>query len=184
MIAALKNVSEKQAKVFVVVLSMVVAVLVGILNWGIEKRPELINQETLLLFPQFHALLNSIVAFLLMLGLYFIKSKQTRNHQIAMFGSFLVSAVFLLSYVVYHTLAEPTLYGGEGSIRIVYFFLLITHIILAALIMPVILMTFFYAWTDNFVKHRKLAKITWPLWFYVAVTGVVIYYMISPYYGA
>lgn len=183
MIAALKNVSENKAKVFVVVLSIVVAVLVATLNWGIDKRPDLVDGQTLLLFPKFHAILNSIVALLLVLGLYFIKNKKTVYHQISMFSAFVVSALFLISYVVYHTLADPTLFGGEGVVKTIYLFLLITHIILAALIMPIILMTFFYAWTDNLAKHRKLAKYTWPLWFYVAVSGVVIYYMISPYYG-
>jgi putative membrane protein len=184
MINAIKNLEESKAKIYIVVLSVVVAILVGVLNWGIEKRPEVLDENVLLLFPRFHALLNSIVAFLLMLGLYFIKNRQPEKHQKAMFGSFVVSAIFLVSYVVYHTLAEPTLYGGEGPIRMVYFFLLITHIVLAALIMPVILMTFYYAWTDKMDKHRKLAKITWPLWFYVAISGVIIYYMIEPYYGA
>jgi putative membrane protein len=184
MIAAINNLEEKKAKIIIIVLSVVVAVLVGILNWGIEKRPEVLDAELLMLFPQFHALLNSIVAFLLMLGLYFIKSKQREKHKKTMFGAFVVSALFLVSYVIYHTLAEPTLFGGEGFIRVVYLFLLITHIILAALIMPIILLTFYYAWSDKLDKHRKLAKITWPLWFYVAVSGVVIYYMIAPYYGA
>ena len=142
----------------------------------------MLSADTLLIFPKFHALLNSLVAILLAFGLYFIKNNQKANHQKAMLGAFILSSVFLVSYVIYHTLAEPTLFGGEGNIRYVYYFLLITHIVLAALIMPIILMTFYYAGSEKFAKHRKLAKITWPLWFYVAITGVVIYFMIAPYY--
>lgn len=178
----LENTKESTVKIVIVILSVVVALLVALLNWGLETRPNVLSAETLLLFPKFHALLNSLVAILLAFGLYFIKNKQKGNHQKSMLGAFLLSAVFLVSYVVYHTLADPTLYGGEGNIRYVYYFLLITHIVLAALIMPIILMTFYYAATDKWLKHRKLAKITWPLWFYVAVSGVVIYFMIAPFY--
>lgn len=182
MIKALENTKESTVKIVIIVLSIVVALLVALLNWGLESRPNLLSAETLLLFPKFHAILNSLVAVLLALGLYFIKNGKKDNHQKSMLGAFLLSAVFLVSYVVYHTLADPTLYGGEGSIRYVYYFLLISHIILAALIMPIILMTFYYAATEKYIKHRNLAKTTWPLWFYVAITGVVIYFMIAPYY--
>jgi putative membrane protein len=178
----LENTKESTVKIIIIILSIVVALLVALLNWGLETRPNLLNAETLLLFPKFHAILNSLVAVLLAAGLYFIKNSQKESHQKSMFSAFLLSAVFLVSYVIYHTLAEPTLYGGEGPIRYFYYILLISHIVLAALIMPIILMTFYYAATEKFVKHRKLAKITWPLWFYVAVTGVVIYFMIAPYY--
>lgn len=182
MIKFLENQKESNIKIIIVILSIVVALLVGLLNWGLDTRPNILSSQTLLYFPKFHALLNSTVAILLVLGLYFIKNKQIEKHQKSMFGAFLLSAVFLVSYVIYHTLAEPTLYGGEGTIRFIYFFLLITHIILAALIMPIILMTFYYAATNKLEKHRRLAKITWPLWFYVALTGVVIYFMIAPFY--
>ncbi|MBL6875159.1 MAG: DUF420 domain-containing protein [Chitinophagales bacterium] len=172
---------EKSAKQIIVALSVVVALLVGVLNWGIDKR--MVTGLDLSFFPKFHALLNSVVALLLVVGLVFIKKGEKSLHQKSMFLSFVVSAVFLLSYVLYHTLAEPTSYGGVGGFKYTYYFILITHIILAAVIMPFILMTFYYAWSEKWVKHKSLAKKIWPFWFYVAVTGVVIYFMIAPYYS-
>lgn len=175
-----KKLDEKNAKIIIVALSVVVALLVGVLNWGIPK-PETPFID-ISFFPKFHAFLNSIVAILLVLGLYFVKTKKIDQHKITMFASFVVSAIFLGSYVFYHTLAPETRYGGDGALKIFYLVLLITHIILAALMMPFILMTFYYAWAEKLDKHRKLAKRVWPFWFYVAVTGVVIYFMIAPYY--
>lgn len=182
MIKFLENTKESTVKIIIIVLSIVVALLVALLNWGLDSRPNLLSTETLLLFPKFHAILNTLVAILLAFGLYFIKNGHKENHQKSMLGAFSLSAIFLVSYVVYHTLADPTLFGGEGFVRYIYYFLLITHIVLAALIMPIILMTFYYAATEKYIQHKKLAKITWPLWFYVAVTGVIIYFMIAPFY--
>lgn len=172
--------SEKRAKLIIVALSVVVALLVGVLNWGIDKRT--VTGLDLSYFPKFHAILNSIVAVLLVLGLYFVKSKKVELHKKTMFLSFVVSAVFLISYVIYHTLAEPTRYGGEGAMKLIYLLLLASHIVLAAVMMPFILMTFYYAWSNKIEKHRKLAKWVWPFWFYVAVSGVLVYLMISEYY--
>lgn len=171
---------EKSAKQIIVALSVVVALLVGVLNWGIDKR--MVTGLDLGFFPKFHAFLNSVVAILLVLGLVFIKKGKQELHKKAMFTSFIVSAVFLMSYVFYHTLAEPTAFGGSGGAKYFYYFILLTHIVLAAVMMPFILMTFYYAWSEKLEKHRSLAKKVWPFWFYVAVTGVVIYFMIAPYY--
>ena len=176
----IKNISETKAKVGVLIISIVVAVLVGLLNWGLSERPS-VNFD-LHIFPKFHAFMNSLVAICLVLGLVFIKKKDIAKHRVSMMSAFILSSIFLLSYVVYHTLADPTSYGGDGPMKYVYYFMLLTHIVLAAGIMPFILMTFYYSLSDNITKHRKLAKITWPLWFYVAITGVFLYFMISPYY--
>ena len=92
------------------------------------------------------------------------------------------SAIFLVSYVTYHTFTEPTKYGGEGLMRSIYYFILLTHVVLAALILPLILFTFLRAFSGRFDAHRKLARWTFPLWLYVSVTGVIVYLMISPYY--
>jgi putative membrane protein len=99
-----------------------------------------------------------------------------------MLAAFALSAVFLIMYVVYHTLSDETHFGGQGWIRPVYYFLLITHIILAAVILPLILITLSRGLQQKFDKHRKIAKITLPLWLYVTVTGVIVYFMIAPYY--
>ncbi len=176
----IENVSDKQARNVIIAFSIVVVVLVAFLNWGLGKRVD--TNLNLAFFPKFHAVLNSIVSILLVLGLYFAKNKQLLKHQFFMGFAFFFSIVFLVSYVIYHTFAEPTSYGGDGFIKYLYYFLLFTHIVLAAIITPFILMTAYYSLSKQFLKHMNLGKMVWPFWFYVAVTGVIIYLMISPYY--
>jgi putative membrane protein len=117
-----------------------------------------------------------------MLGVYFIKNKKRQAHKTVMLSAFTLSVLFLLSYVLYHSQAPATHYGGEGIIKIIYFFILITHIILAACIVPLALFTLLRAWRSEFVKHKAIAKWTFPIWLYVTITGVIVYFMISPYY--
>jgi putative membrane protein len=100
-----------------------------------------------------------------------------------MFGAMLLSLLFLVSYIAHHLLSGDTVYGGQGSIRYVYYFILITHIFLAAIILPFILFTSYRALIGEYARHKKIARITWPIWFYVSVTGVIVYLMISPYYS-
>lgn len=134
------------------------------------------------LLPPFHALLNTLVSILLLASLIAIKLGKIALHRALMLGAMLLSVIFLLSYVVYHITTEPTRFGGIGPIRTVYFLLLITHIVAAAVSLPFILFTFIAAWTNQFDKHRKLARWVFPLWLYVAVTGPVCYWMLKPYY--
>ncbi|MGB1204644.1 MAG: DUF420 domain-containing protein [Chitinophagales bacterium] len=134
------------------------------------------------LLPKLHALINATVTVLLLLSMYFIKNKNIKAHKLCNITALVLSAMFLVSYVTYHSLTEATSFGGEGVIKYIYFFILITHIILAALILPFILFTFLRAFTANFEQHRKIARWTWPLWLYVSITGVLVYLMISPYY--
>ena len=133
-------------------------------------------------FPKFHAFLNSLATILLVCGFIAIKNRNITVHKGFMFSAFVVSSVFLGSYVFYHAQAEPTHFGGVGAIRYIYFFILITHISLAAIILPFILFTFYRSLTGDFVRHRKIARITLPLWLYITVTGVLVYVLISPYY--
>lgn len=146
--------------------------------------------------PLFHAILNSSTAILLLASLYFIKNGQVTAHKRANFAAVALSALFLISYVIYHASNPSTKYGdlnhdgvlspdelaAAGSMRYVYFFILSTHIILSGIIIPFVLFTLQRAFQERFDKHRKLARITWPMWFYVAVTGVIVYLMISKYY--
>ncbi len=132
--------------------------------------------------PPFHASVNALAAIALMFSFYFIKNKNIEAHKKANFLALGLSVLFLLSYVVYHLTTEATKFGGEGNIRYVYFFLLITHVILAAVILPFILFTFIRAYTGQIEKHRKMAKWVYPLWLYVAITGPVCYLMLRPYY--
>ena len=132
--------------------------------------------------PAVYSTLNAVTAVILMAGLYFIKQKKVELHRKAMSLSVLTSLLFLLGYVLYHITTPETKYGGEGSIRYVYFILLITHVVLAAVIFPFILFTFIRAYTGFFDRHRQMARWVYWVWLYVALTGPVLYFMISPYY--
>ncbi len=134
------------------------------------------------LLPRFHAMLNGSVFFLLLSSWYFIKNKNIKAHRICNILALCCSAVFLCSYVVYHAMTEPTRYLGTGLIRYFYFFILNTHVILAAVILPIILFTFLRAFNGQVERHRKLARWTMPLWLYVSATGVIVYLMLKPYY--
>ena len=134
------------------------------------------------IFPKINAVINSAVSILLFLGLVSVKKRKYLLHKRMMGSAIILSTLFLISYICHHLLAGDTPYGGEGFIRYVYFFILITHIILAAVILPFILFTSYRALVAEWPAHRKLAKLTWPIWFYVSVTGVLVYLMISPYY--
>lgn len=132
--------------------------------------------------PPFHAMVNAMVAVALMVALVAIKVGRVRLHRATMVTAMLLSVVFLLSYVAYHMTNDPTRYGGEGILRTVYFLLLISHILFAAVSLPFILFTFIAGWTNRFSAHKRLARWVFPLWLYVAVTGPVCYLMLRPYY--
>ena len=134
------------------------------------------------IFAAINAVINSIIAVLLVAALMAVKNKKHLLHKNLMLGALVLSILFLVSYIAHHLLAGETKFGGEGTIRIIYLIILFTHIFLAAIILPFILYTAYRALTGEFESHKKLAKYTWPLWFYVAVTGPVVYLMISPYY--
>lgn len=146
--------------------------------------------------PLVHAILNSSTAILLLASLYFIRNGNIKAHKRANLTAVVLSSIFLVSYVIYHSSNPSTLYGDvnhdgvvsaeekaqAGSLRYVYYFILSSHIILSGIIIPLVLFTLQRAFQERFDKHRRLARITWPAWFYVAVTGVVVYLMISKYY--
>lgn len=132
------------------------------------------------ILPAVHAILNSLVAISLVAAIWFIKQKNVDMHQRMIYVSMALSALFLLSYVVYHAVTEPTKYGGD--LGIIYYPLLISHVILAAVILPFILFTFIRGFTQQIPAHKRLARWTFPLWLYVAVTGPVCYLMLLPYY--
>ncbi|MDX2046771.1 MAG: DUF420 domain-containing protein [Chitinophagaceae bacterium] len=134
------------------------------------------------LFAQINAIINSIVSILLVAALVAVKRKQYETHKKIMLTAMFLSVLFLVSYICHHLLAGDTKFGGEGATRYIYFFILITHIFLAAIILPFILFTAYRGLVAEWPLHRKLAKITWPVWLYVSVTGVLVYLMISPYY--
>lgn len=133
-------------------------------------------------FARINAFINTAVAVLLVIALWAVRSGKYLLHKRLMFAALILSIVFLVFYIAHHLLSSETSFGGTGTIRYLYFFILITHIILAAIILPFILFTAYRALTGEWQAHRKLARYTWPLWLYVAVTGPVVYFMISPYY--
>ncbi|MDQ3289723.1 MAG: DUF420 domain-containing protein, partial [Bacteroidota bacterium] len=117
-------------------------------------------------------------------GYYSVRNKNIKWHRYSMVTAFTLSAFFLISYVTYHYQAAPTRYGGEGTLKMVYYVILITHIVLAAVIVPLVLLSVYFAVSDQIKRHRKIARWTFPIWLYVAVTGVVVYFMIAPYYSS
>ena len=132
--------------------------------------------------PMLNAFLNGSTFIMLLFGFNAIRKKKVEVHRKFMFTALILSILFLLSYVTYHALTDSTSYGGEGILKSIYLFILLTHIVLAAAVVPLVLITFSRALTERFDKHRKIARITLPIWLYVTLTGVIVYLMISPYY--
>jgi uncharacterized membrane protein YozB (DUF420 family) len=132
--------------------------------------------------PALNATLNGVAGLLLLAGFYFIRRRQIARHRAAMIGAFAMSTLFLISYLVYHANVGSRPFPGQGPIRTLYFAILITHIVLAAAIVPLALVTLWRGLKRDDVRHRRIAKITWPIWMYVSVTGVVIYLMLYQMY--
>ncbi len=130
--------------------------------------------------PPFYATINGITAITLVAALIMIKKKNMNMHRKLIRFSLLLSLIFLVCYVAYHMTSDPTTYGG--SMSGIYYFILISHIGLSLVVVPLVLFTYLFAWQGNYEKHKKWTKISWPIWFYVAITGVIVYLMISPYY--
>lgn len=128
--------------------------------------------------PTLNATLNAIAGLFLLAGYYFIRRRQIARHRAAMLGAFAMSTLFLVSYVIYHANVGSKPFPGQGPIRIVYFTILISHIILAASVVPLALVTLSRGLKRDDARHRRIAKITWPIWMYVSVTGVVVYWML------
>lgn len=172
---------EKKYKRFITIVSIVIPVAVALL-FGINLRKLGFDVEPLRFLPPIYASINALTAVLLVASVIAIKNGKRKLHEKLTTSAIVCSALFLVMYVAYHMTSDSTAFGGEGAIRYVYYFILITHILLSIVIIPFVLITFMRARLGNFPQHKKIAKITFPLWLYVAVTGVVVYLMISPYY--
>ena len=171
--------NDKKAYWLIGIFSIVVfaaVVVLGRVKWqaGIDFDAHI--------FAKINAVINSIVAVLLITALAAVKRGNYLLHKKLMIGALILSVIFLVFYIAHHLLTGETEFGGRGAIRIIYFTILITHIFLAAIILPLILFTAYRALTAEWSTHKKLAKFTWPLWLYVAISGPVIYFLISPYY--
>ncbi len=172
--------SDKTIVPIIIGLSIVVPIVVVILM-NLPTRYDLLGLEVGS-FPFFHALINAMTAILLFLGYRFIKQNKKIAHRNVMITAFGLSALFLVSYVISKISNEPVPYGGDGLLRITYFFILITHIALSGIIIPLVLFTMYRGLTGEYEKHKKIARWTFPIWMYVAVTGVLVYLFMLPYY--
>ena len=169
--------SEAKHKKLIVFISILLPIAVGAL-FGV-KIP---NVEPLSFLPPIYATINGLTAILLVVAVMAIKKGNRILHKGLMKVNIGLSILFLLMYIAYHMTSNSTPFGGEGTIRIVYFIVLISHILLSIAIIPLVLITYVRTLSEQFDEHKKIAKITFPLWLYVAVSGVVVYLMISPYY--
>ncbi len=171
--------NDKTARLLILTVSFVVFAAVVILS---RVKLEVDLGFDIHVFATINAIINSMVSIGLVAALVAVKRKNFEMHKNIMLYTIMLSVLFLVSYIAHHLLAGDTKFGGEGTIRYVYFTILISHIFLAAIILPFILFTAYRALTGEYSQHKKLAKYTFPLWLYVSITGVIVYLMISPYY--
>ena len=169
--------SSKKYNKWIVILSIAIPVLVAILF-----RVKIPNATPLTFLPPIYATINAITALLLVIAFIAIKNGNRKRHELFMKTAIGCSIAFLGMYVAYHMTSDSTSFGGEGIIKYIYYFILLTHIVLSIIIIPFVLITYVRAITNDIKRHKKIAKITFPLWLYVAITGVIVYLMISPYY--
>ena len=168
--------SDKKYNKWIVVLSIVIPLVIAVL-FKVK-----IDVALPVFLPPIYASINAATAILLVIAVWAIKNKKRVLHEQLMKTAIICSVIFLVLYVLYHMTSESTKFGGEGTIKYIYLFILLSHILLSIVVIPFVLITYVKAITGNFEKHKKIAKFTFPLWLYVAVSGVVVYLMISPYY--
>ena len=169
--------SKNKYNLWIWIISIVVPVAVAVLFTvripGVERMGFL---------PPIYATINALTAVILIISVIQIKKGNRKNHEFLMKTAILLSLLFLLLYIAYHMTSDSTKYGGDGIVKYLYYFILITHIMLSITVIPFVLITYVRAITGKFEKHKAIARITFPLWLYVAITGVIVYVMISPYY--
>ena len=168
--------ATKKYNTWIIILSIAIPLVVAIL-FRVK-----IDVQLPVFLPPIYAMLNAFTAMLLMVAFWAIKNKKIALHEKLMKTAIIFSVLFLVLYVAYHMTSDSTKFGGEGIIKIVYFVILITHILLSVAVIPFVLITYVRAITNQVALHKKIARFTFPLWLYVAVTGVIVYVMISPYY--
>jgi len=162
-------------------ISIVVFLLVVILNRRLLPAPEIVPSFVRYL-PGLNAIINGTCSILLLISLWAIRNKKVSVHKTINLTTFGLSALFLISYVLFHYFIAETTFGGEGSIGTVYYTILVSHIILAAVVLPLILLSFYHALNGNLTKHKRIVRFSYPIWLYVTITGVIVYLLISPYY--
>ncbi|TVZ56609.1 putative membrane protein [Lutibacter sp. Hel_I_33_5] len=173
---------EKKDKRLITIVSIIIPVVVAAL-FGVNLKKLGFDVEPLTFLPPIYASINGLTAVLIIAAVVAIKKGNRRLHEQLNTSAIACSVLFLVLYVAYHMTSDSTKFGGERIIKYIYYFILITHIVLSIIIIPFVLTTYLRAITGKFPEHKKIAKITFPLWLYVAISGVVVYLMISPYYG-
>jgi len=169
--------NELKYKYLIIVVSVLIPVVVAILF-----RIRLEGVQPLTFLPPIYAAINGYTTIILLIALWAIKNRKITLHEQLMKTAIGLSLAFLVMYVAYHLTSEPTPFGGDGWIKTVYYVILISHILLSISIIPLVLISYVRAISQQFTLHRKIARITFPIWLYITVTGVIIYLMISPYY--
>ena len=177
---ATRSKTDKIVIPIIIVLSLAVPAIVFVLM-NMNMRYNLFGLDVGT-FPFFHAVINGATALLLISGYFLIRVGNMKLHRNVMITAFGLSCVFLISYVISKISNDPVPYGGEGILRPIYFFILISHIVLSAIIVPLVLFTMYRGLTRQYEKHRKIAKWTFPIWLYIAITGVLVYVFMLPYY--
>lgn len=173
---------EKKYKKIITALSIIIPIAVAGL-FGINLRKLGFNVEPLTFLPPIYATINGLTAVLLIAAVMAIKKGNRKLHEQLNTTAIACSLLFLVMYIAYHMTSDSTTFGGQGFVKYVYYFILITHIVLSVVVIPFVLITYMRAKLGKFPEHKKIAKKTFPLWLYVAVTGVIVYLMISPYYA-
>jgi putative membrane protein len=173
---------ERKYRKIITALSIVIPIAVAAL-FLVNLRDLGFNVEPLTFLPPIYASINGLTAIVLIAAVIAIKKGNKKLHERLNTFAIICSLAFLLMYILYHMTSDSTKFEGEGVIKFMYYFILITHVILSIIVIPFVLTTYMRAKLGNFPQHKKIAKITFPLWLYVAVTGVVVYLMISPYYA-
>lgn len=173
--------NSKIFKKLFIIISLLIPMIVALLIFlpkgdASEVKPWIFS------LPFYNAIINTMTALLLIVGYYFVKSGKVKYHKWCMISAFILGSLFLVGYVIYHSHAPSTKFGGEGIARYVYFFLLLSHILLSFVVVPMVLSAMYFAVFDKIEKHKKIVKYTFPIWLYVSVSGVLVYLMISPYY--
>lgn len=186
--------NESRNMIIIWVLSILIPVVVALLMFLPSRGVE--ETSWVYILPHLNSILNSTTVVILISGFFFIKNGHVQYHKTCMSIAFTLGTLFLVSYLIYHASAPSTVYGdinGDGqldtseeialgSMRTVYLIILLSHILLAIVVVPFVLLTFYYALTNRIAKHRKIVRFTLPIWLYVSISGVVVYWMISPYY--
>ncbi|MEO5572841.1 MAG: DUF420 domain-containing protein [Bacteroidia bacterium] len=172
---------KNEKKIFRIILAISIFVFLIVLILSLLPKSDHIPFFVPFL-PKINAFLNGTCSVLLITSLYFIKQKRIDIHKKLNITTFILSSVFLVSYITFHSFGVETKFPPDNPIRPVYLFILLTHIFLAAIVLPLVLISFYFGLTMQVKKHRKITRWSFPIWLYVTVTGVIVYLMISPYY--